>query len=408
MFGLLTKITITQVSTTQYPNRTKFFVFDFCVSSEVTSTWAILTDTANVVLPRGIYFVDSNGVKSSWANTQIYGNPDKAPLIIRGDKIKIETGYSYFAPTQSNFNRKETVNKIKVVFDGYITKIQNKTPIELTCEDSMYALKQSKVKDKEYNSSQYTLEQMLKEMISQSTFPDAKLIDVKIDNFKTKLGIFRTQNVTIAQVLDELRKSYHLESFIRKTYNDDNSLKTIELKCGIIRYYPEDRVSHQFHFQKTIISDNLEYTRADDIRLGIKAYSIIKKELNTTNSSGKNKLKKTRLEVIVGDLDGEIKPYHFPEIDTIDELKKQALKILPRLKYEGFRGSFTTFGLPKVKHGDLVELLDDKLTERKGSYLVKEVKESNTNSGQRQTITLDIRTDGLTPDQIKEFQLNGA
>ena len=81
---------------------------------------------------------------------------------------------------------------------------------------------------------------------------------------------------------------------------------------------------------------------------------------------------------------------------------------MPRLKYEGFRGSFTTFGLPKVKHGDIVELIDKNLTERTGSYLVKEVKESNTNSGQRQTITLDIRVDGLTADQIKEFQLNGA
>lgn len=410
MFGKLTKITITQVSTTQYPNRNKFFVFDFCTSTDVTSTWANLTDTAEVVLPRGIYFVDSNGTKTSWQNTQIYGNPEKAPLIIRGDKIKIETGYSYYKPTQTSFNRKEIVEKIKVVFDGYITKIKNKSPIELSCEDSMFALKQSKVKDKEYTSDKYTLEKMLREMISESDFPDAKLIQVKIDNYKHDIGTFRTSNVTIAQVLDELRKQpYNLESFIRKTYNSDNSLKSIELRCGIIRYYPEDRETHQFHFQKTIISDNLEYMRLDDIRLGIRAYSISTKELNTVNSSGENKLKKERLEVVVGDLDGEIKPYHFTGIKTVDELKTRALKLLPRLRYEGFRGSFTTFGLPKVKHGDSVELINDILPEQKGTYLVKEVREVNNIENELvQIITLDIRIDGLNVNQINEFQLNGA
>lgn len=406
MFGVLTKITITQVSTTQYPGRTKFFVFDFCVSTETASSWANLTDTATVVLPRNIYFVDSNGNKTTWNNTPIYGNPDKQPLILRGDKIKIETGYSYFKTTGQNINRKERVRNLKVVFDGYVTKIKNKTPFELSCEDSMYALKQSVTANKEYTGS---TEAMLKEMIANSTFPDAKNIVVKTDNYTHNLGKFITQNVTIAQVLDELRKQpYNLESFIRKTYNEDNSLKSIELRFGVIRYYPEDRESHQFHFQKTIISDNLEYTRADDIRIGIKAFSISKKELSTVNGSGKNKLKKTRLETTVGDKDGEIRTLFFTEIDTVEELKKQAEKKLPFLKYEGFRGSFVTFGLPKVKHGDEVELIDDVLAERNGTYLVKSVSESNTMSGLRQTITLDIRIDGLEPNEITEFQKNGA
>lgn len=113
MFGVLTKITVTQVSTDQYPNRNNFFVFDFCVSSSVASTWASLTDVAKVVLPRAIFFVDSLGNKTTWADTQIYGNPDKAPLILRGDKIKIETGYSFFKPTGTTFNRKQIVKKVE-------------------------------------------------------------------------------------------------------------------------------------------------------------------------------------------------------------------------------------------------------------------------------------------------------
>lgn len=400
MHGLIIKVTITQVSTDKYPNRDKFFEFNFGNSIEINSTWANLTDTMKTTMPRKLYFLDaSTGEKITWDKMQVYGNPEKAPLILRGDKIKVEFGYSDFKTTSPNtFNRSNIVENIATRFEGYITKINNRTPLELECEDNMYALKQTKVENKEWTSDKYTMEQMLQEMLSKSTFDDVKNFTLyNKDNYKTKLGKFITYNVTMAQVLDELRKQpYNLQSFFR-----GNSLH-----WGVIRYYFDERVNHHFHFQKNIISDSLVYTRADDVRIGVVAKSINKITLSETNKNGTFKTRHQEIKVNVGDQDGEIRTLFFTDLNE-EELKKAAEAKLPYLKYEGFRGSFTTFCMPHVKHGDTVQLIDGILPERNGTYLVKDIKYGAGFNGGRQTITLDIRVDGLAPDQLEAFQSNG-
>lgn len=401
MHGLIVKVTITQVSTTNYPNRNKFFVFDFGNDITIDSTWANLTDTMSITMPRKLYFKDEQtGEKITWDKMQVYGNPTKAPLILRGDKIKVEFGYSDFKTTSpTTFNRSAIVENMATRFEGYITKINNKTPLVLECEDNMYALKQTKVENKEWTSEQYTIEKMLQEMLSKSTFSDAKSFTLyNKDNYKSKLGKFITYNVTMAQVLDILRKQpYNLQSFFR-----GNSLH-----WGIIRYYFDEKVNHQFHFQKNIISDNLVYTRSDDVRIGLVAKSINKITFSEKNANGTFKSRHKELKVTVGDQDGEIRTLFFTDIESEEELKKQAEIKLPFLKYEGFRGSFTTFCMPHVKHGDTVELIDDMLPERNGIYLVKEVRYNAGVNGGRQTIYLDIRVDGLAPNQLEAFQSNG-
>ena len=141
MFGVTVNIIISQVSTTQYPDRKKIFNFNFLTSGNGVLTWNHLTDTFNVVLPRSIYFIDeSTGQKVSWKDEPIYGNPEKSPLVMRGDKISISLGYSYFKPTQQDsFDRSQTVNETLERFNGYIVRIKNKTPMEFECEDNMFA-----------------------------------------------------------------------------------------------------------------------------------------------------------------------------------------------------------------------------------------------------------------------------
>jgi hypothetical protein len=322
---------------------------------------------------------------------------------MRGDKIKIDLGYSFFKTNGSTFNRAELTTETNTIFNGYISKIKNSTPFVLECEDIMFLLKQSLLKDKEYYGKDYTIEKMLKEMISESSFEDVKKLIIKTDNFKTKIDKFRTENATISNVLKELRDYFNMESFIRVNKN------STELRCGIIRYYPEDsKKEYQFHFQKNIINDYLDYNRKDDLRVGIKAISINEKILSELNSKGENKVKKERLEVIVGDKNGEIKTLFFYGIKTESELKVIAEKKLKFVKYEGFKGSFTTFALPKVNHGDSVVLIDNRVTERSGTYLVKSVQTSYNENGIRQTIELDIRIDGLTTNEILEFKKNGG
>jgi hypothetical protein len=149
--------------------------------------------------------------------------------------------------------------------------------------------------------------------------------------------------------------------------------------------------------------------RKEDLRLGIKAYSVGKYELTSTNSAGKKQTKHQRLEVTVGDKDGDIRTQFFwsenkgKDLD-LENLKKQALQRLKRLKYDGWRGSFSSFGLPYLQHGMAVQLKDNVIPERTGVYLVKSVNIRFGMNGYRRTIEPHIRIDspsGLTANDFK-------
>jgi hypothetical protein len=398
MYVVVHTIVIEQVSTDAYPNRTKKFEFDFLHKGDGSNSWANFCDTFTLVLPRKIYFKDtSTGKVTTWDKEPVYGNPNTQPLLMRGDKINISSGYSFFQPNKAGttFDRDYTVTQKVERFSGYITKIKNKTPLELECKDNMFILQQTPAPNKTFSldGTTYTMEKMLKEMMRGTGFT------IKTDNYQHRLGKMSWTNFTVAQVLDDLRKHHHLESFFVGN----------ELRCGVIRYYPETRKTHILHFQKNISDDNLDYQRADDIRIGIIAKSINKIELVSTNSAGKKKTKHQELKVTVGDTDGELRTMFFWGVPTTTELKKQALKKLPFLKYEGFRsGTLTTFALPKISQGDAVHLIDDVITERTGTYLVKQVEPiMSVEGGCKQRITLDIRIDHLSNTDIVEFQNNG-
>jgi hypothetical protein len=77
-------------------------------------------------------------------------------------------------------------------------------------------------------------------------------------------------------------------------------------------------------------------------------------------------------------------------------LKQLANEALEKLKYEGFRGSFTTFLQPWVKHGDAIKLIDSRIPDRNGVYLVRQVVANFSMAGGRQEITLDRKIGDLT------------
>ena len=172
-----------------------------------------------------------------------------------------------------------------------------------------------------------------------------------------------------------------------------------ELRCAGVVYYPSDRKEHVFHFQKNIVSEDLQYFRLDDQNLGIKAYSTFEVEQNTgTRKDGTPIKRKRRLTVTVPDgfVDGELRTVYFWDVKTEKELKKLATERLNRFYYEGFQGSFIAFGLPSVKHGDAANLIDATKPERNGVYLIKKVVKTFGMNGYRQDIELDLRIDGLS------------
>ena len=400
MLRPICQIKITQQPTADLQNRNAVFTFNFANEIEVNSSWKNLTDTAKIKLPKNVFIKHPDGSKTSLKDTNKFINgrqPNQQnAAFFRGDKIEIQASYIYI-----NRNGKEILPDPDVIFTGYITKVINKMPIELVCEDNMYALKQIFLDKMSWAAADISdvITYILKDTNFSFTTGGATMT----------LGNFRIENQTPAEVLEYLRKTFHIESFFRGDV----------LHCSPFVYYPDinNNPPHLLLFQKNIISDEMQYTRADDVKIGVKAYSISKQELSTQTFDGRMKNKATRLEifatkdnkgnVIFKDLTGGVKAgidegsfgsvvtLFYSDGNTLDGLKQFAKARLNRLYYEGFRGSFTTFGLPFIEHGDQVQFQDNVLPERNGTYFVKSVTRNYGMAGYRQKVEIDLRIDGV-------------
>ena len=309
-----------------------------------------------------------------------------------GDKVKIEWGYIYFD------QRGNEVSPTVTVFEGYISNVTSKKPFVLQIENNMWKLKQVMAQGgkNNYFSASYTLEKMLSEMIKNAG------LDFKVNmTTATSIGSFLVQQETIAEVLARLRKDFYLECYFRGS----------ELRVGSFPYLPEDIAQPfpKFRFQYNIIEDDLEYQRKDDLQLSAVATNIIDEDTGKTTKDGHKKTRKKRLEVVVSfdksgknkvfvvekgkkappNTGGERLTFHFLNAKTTDELVNLATEQLKKYYYTGMKGKFKTFGLPFVKHGDHVDIIDPVLPERSGRYVVKGVGYEGGINGLRQEIELD-------------------
>jgi hypothetical protein len=301
--------------------------FNFCNEVEVVSSWQNLTDTATIKIPKKLTVENKPIVEGQKAVFKV------------GDKVTIACGYNYQHTT---------------IFTGYVADIKTKFPLELVCEDAMWLFKQQSFKK---TFAQVTVKQLV----------DFLLTKVKGD-FKVvytfpglQLGKFRINSATGAQVLDELRKKYGIYSFyvgFAYTHTDTAYRKRVPLQ-----------------FTPNIIEDDLTYKNADNQKVKIKATSILAKD---------NK----QLTAEAGDGDGrEIPAFYYDKSQA--DLQHLADNLMATYKVSGFEGSVTTFGVPYVRHGDVVVLSDGSISERNGGYLVKQVTRTFGQNGYRQSIELD-------------------
>jgi hypothetical protein len=384
MLNLSSRITFTQLPTPAFPKRTKTFVFTLLHECEIHSTWQNLTDTAKVVFPKNLYFTDESNKRYTWNGQNVYGSSVTDPLLLRGDKVKMELGYTYV-----DNSGKQTPPQLNVLFDGFVAHVINRTPIEIHCENNMWLLKQIACPNKLYSSCN-SVGDIIRDLISGTPFTVTTGTNVS-DTVKVNVGDFRTINKeTVAGALERLKRDAKLFSYFRGN----------ELRVGNIVYYPQDRNEVVFAFQQNIISDSMEYKRLDDIKIGVTAYSHSKFDVTGVNKNGSTKKQKKRLEVFVGDVGGEVRTLNFFNVNNVNDLKTLALQWLPKLKYEGFYGSFTTFGQPMVRHGDAAVLRDAVIPERSGTYLIKAVTTTFGMNGFRQKVDLHMRIDTLDKSAV--------
>jgi hypothetical protein len=413
----LSEVHIKQYPSSDFPDRSQEFNFNFFAEYDVLSGWPDLTSKGKIKFPKNIWVKDKNGNTINLGGEiggDINNLPINAPLgkqpaiVMRGDFMTLKVGYGYF---DTSGNPKIIKNQLAA---NWVSKVANQLLIEIDYEDHMYLLKQVQAPNKVWGATQYTLESMMTELLDLvNTVKADRLQGIKLTlannpQVSTKIGDFRTQNETVCQVLERLQKTFKFESFFRGS----------QLHCGCIVYYPGEGTEHSFVFEKNIVpGDSLNYTRADDIQLSLTAYSVNKTELLTTTKSGRLKTKKQRLEVTITNINGEyvevntkdpkqkeslgqMRTMFFWDIQTAAELKTKAISMLRRLYYEGYRGKFTTFALPFVQHGDIAVISSIKLPERYGKYFVKSVRYfGSPEGGMWQEVELDLRIDGVLTDE---------
>ncbi len=303
------------------------FLFDYVCEVEVQSSYETLTDTCTIKVPQRLHWRTQKLVAGS------------TPLLKKGDKVKVELGYN---------------ERYNTVFEGYITGIKPDKPITILCEDAMWLLKQ-KVVTKSY--AKVSLSTLLMD-ISPLPFEAARV----------NLGKFRISKATVAQVLDTLRKDYGLRAFVQNGV----------LKVGF-PFIPD--VARQvgqrlFSFQENIISHDLIYQKEDDIKIRVNGISIMPN----------NKKEKVQ----AGDTEGELRTIHKYAMSKAD-LQKFCEAEVKRLKFEGYRGKFTTFGEPFTKVTDYIRLQDSEFPERAGDYMVKSMTYKFGQGGYRQEIEPSLK-----------------
>jgi len=404
MLRVQTSVIIYQVTQIKdKPVRNKTISFDFVNELSCSDSWRDFTNEAKVIVPKNLYVRDQNNksVPLYGTNKNIGGFTD-SPLLMRGDKVKIDCAYKYFKNgkeiTEGTF---DPINNTHL-FEGYISEVTSKKPIEFKCEDNFWKLKQAPAPIHTFKKTD-TLEIIINYLLAiynKDKYPDDQFTFHPLAT--TTFGEFRCGNETIAEVLTRLRKEYHFESYFVGN----------ELRCGPSVYIEAEAKKHIFTFQKDIISDELIYRRKEDMVLSIVASNKIEEQTGKITKDGHAKTKCKRLEVLVTLRNGSDEPTYFiknkgedypantggermtltyPWATTIQSLESQALTELRKFYYTGFKGHFTTFGIPYVKVGDNVQFIDPILPERNGLYKVRAVDYSGGVNGLRQKIQLDYK-----------------
>lgn len=385
MLKPVTNITITQ----RGKDRNKTLFFDFVNHYEVSDNWESLTTNGKVIFPKNIY-VDDVATKKKFP---LFGENKKvSSLFQRGDKIKIESYYIYW---DKNLNELQTPKN--TIIDGYISKVNAKLPIELEIEDSMWLLKQIPMKNQVF-AKNTSVESILTDAL-QGTGLTVNIQTKTFFGFENML--LTAENETVAQFLAKLKKDCNCFPYFRGT----------ELRIGSFIYLESEAKTKTFQFQENIIDSDLKFSKKEDVNLSCVAYNHIEEKTGSLTKDGQSKTKKSRIEVLIwydktgkiqhktvknGDkpdanLDGERHKFAFPYAKNESELLQLGTEQLKKYYYDGFKGTFTTFGTPHVVFGDNAKIVNDLLPEQNGTYKIKAVDYEGGVGGMRQKITLDFK-----------------
>lgn len=304
--------------------------FSFRAVNEVTVKRSIyeVAATATVKVPVTAVLRQKDGTRTT---------TDTAKAIHVGDRITIRLGYD---------------DRMNVEFIGYVVRLNLKTPLEIECEDEFYTTRNRNV----ILSGTQTLAAILKKCGLDVAFCET----LTVSNFAVP-------NRPVSAVLGKLSTDYGLCIFF-----DVNG------KCYAAR--PESIIGGRVKYvlrRNVINEDQLQYNRAEDVKLKIKAVCF--------------KRDGTKIEATIGSDDGTDRTLYFYDVTSVAELKTLASAELKRYSFNGYRGSITTFLEPYAAPAMCAELTDPQYPQRDGTYYVEGTQVNFGRSGGRRTVEIGVK-----------------
>lgn len=294
---------------------------------EINNSWRELNSTCRIALP---------SLKSQVAKAI---NP--------GDAVSITLGY---AGVYSG-----------VEFKGYVSRTLPGFPFTVECEDYIYLFKKTNI-NKNWEGS-VTLSEIISYLVSQvkAKYPTAnfsvsgQLPDITFDKF-------RIANGNAAFALQKLKEEYGLASFFQGDV----------LFCGLANQI-NTGTEVKYALNYNVIESRLEFCKKEQVRLRVKAIGINKKN--------------EKLETKIGDDDGEQRTIYLYNITNEAQLKSRAQEELNRMKFDGYEGTFLTFGVPYAEPLMVANLKDPQYNDaRTGKFLIDTVITTFGQSGFRRVI----------------------
>ncbi len=305
--------------------------FTAATEINIRKSWKTFTDTATLKLPKTIYYYDANGILKPVEHL--------GSFIRVGDKVEIKLGYN---------------RQLFTEFTGYVARSPRITiPYEIICEDEMWQLKRKE--------TSVSIENATVAQIIQAVAPGYQL-----DCIDEIYGDFSMKQTTAVKVFNELQEKAGIYTFFRDG----------RLICGKI--YTDEKVSKKqpvFEYGENIIDHNLQYIYPEEAK--VKLY------VKSKNNDG------TYTQVEVGEDGGDIEHWEVPAMNMKEkELKAMAENRLKNLKrFGGYKGTISSFGWPRVEHGQMVQIIDKKYEERNTKNFADEIEINVSANGGYKRIT---------------------